>query len=521
MENTNEKTKIVTRRGQEVSTECTAEFVLPDYKGDIKRIMHTAARALPASRFVGEDSAEFNGVVVFEVLYLSAEDELTSVNFTEDYTVKVPKSDGTEDIKAHTACEGVNIRLPGPRKISARCRTVLKTFEDLYCVAEAVGSTFEDKSEPEALCQVIRSERIITGEKKDREYAQEVAFIKGISIDDVSVLAERAWVKVNSALATENAVALDGEISVGCIIFDDTGKPSQREIKIPFEEQIELSGVEEGMHAVGSGTVVSLNIATLPTDDGVRVNASVIADYETDVFTNTQISVVKDAYSKVYDTENKYKRLGFTEYLDTKKINARISREVDKKDTEAPEASEIIYYHVTPITESVKIEGEEVKINGKIQFSGVACEIKEGDKRNYTSFKLDAQFSEKVNFDLQIPAGASVEYKVDATDARAFIDGEKFYLECEIIVSVVLSCSKTVDCLVSSDINPDRKTEERISTVKVYYPTAGDSLFEIAKEFKTSVSKIAENNALTEKTVSLAGERNIIDSVKKLLIMKM
>ena len=521
MENTSEKTKIVTRRGQEVLAECTAEFVLPDYKGDIKRIMHTSARALPSGSFVGEDSAEFNGVAVFDVLYLSSEDELSSVSFTADYTVKVPKSEGVEDLKAYTVCDGVNIRLPGPRKISARCRAVLKTFEDSYFSAEAVGSTFEEKNEPEMLSALINSERIITAEKKDREYAQEVAFIKGVSIDDVSVLGEHAEIKVNSATVEENALTLGGEILIGCITLDGAGTLTPREIKIPFEERVELRDAREGMHAIGEGTAVSLNMTTLPTDDGVKLNANVIVDFEARVFSNTQISVVKDAYSKIYDTENKYKRLGYTEYLDTKKISTQISREVAKKDTDVGGASEIICSFANPVTESVKIEDEEVKISGKIQFSGVACEIKEGDRRVYTSFKFDAPFSEKVNFNLQIPAGASTEYKVEALEPRVTVDSENFYLDCELLAVVVLSVSKTADCLVSSEINPDAKARQKDCTVKVYYPISGDSLFGIAKEFKTSVSKIAESNALTEKTVSLAGESNLIGTVKKLLIVKM
>ncbi len=101
------------------------------------------------------------------------------------------------------------------------------------------------------------------------------------------------------------------------------------------------------------------------------------------------------------------------------------------------------------------------------------------------------------------------------------VDSENFYLDCEVRITAVLSCKKAVNCLLSSEINPDTKVQSSACLVNVYYPTQGDSLFGIAKEFKTSVRKIAESNALTEKTVSLAGECNLLDSVKKLVIVKM
>ena len=521
MENKREKNAVITKKGREVYTECMAEYVLPDYKGDIKRIMHAEARAMESGHFVGEDSSEFNGVVVFDVLYVSADDELTSVSFTSDYTVRTEKEEKVYDVTAKTACEGVNVRLPGPRKISARARVVLSLFEDEEALIPTVGTTFLEENEPETLCEEIKAERIIRGTYKDREYAEELFSAVGAAVDDVSVVSEQAVVRVNSAVSFDGGVMLEGEICVSCITVKEGTCPIKRNVKIPFEERVEASDVKEGMNAFGFGNAVSLSCAPVPTDDGVRVNANVIVDFAIEAYANTKISVVKDAYSKVCDVENKYKELGYTEYLDTKRSVSRISRDVPKKATELPLATDVVSLYATPKIESVTVEGTSVKVDGEIAFSGVACEVLEGDKRNYASIKVSAPYSEKVNFSCQIPENTSTECAVEIIEPRVTLDGENFYFECGLALTVTLSSSKSVTCLVSSESFPSTKVDVPTSTVNVYYPDASDSLFEIAKVFKTSVRKIAEDNALTEETVSVANIEGSLSSVKKLIIAKL
>ena len=52
------------RRG--IATECvqsTGEYVLPDYQGDVKRVLYSRARAVSSGKYQNGDSVESAGVV--------------------------------------------------------------------------------------------------------------------------------------------------------------------------------------------------------------------------------------------------------------------------------------------------------------------------------------------------------------------------------------------------------------------------------------------------------------------------
>ena len=519
MENTKEEKAIMTKKGAELYAECIADYVLPDYKGDVKRIMHTEARAIPTGKFIGEDSCEFSGSVIFDVVYVSAENKLESVSFTADYSVGADAPQDAAEVFATAACEGVNVRLTGPRKVSARCRAVTSVYVDTALSVNAVGTTLDEENLPELSLRDINVGRVLVGELKDVGYTTEVLFAMGAVLDDVSISAERACVHVTNATAGDGEVTLFGEIEISCVMTRADSAPRRESVMLPFEERIEVSGALDVMIARGMGAVESLKITAIPADDGVHVSADVAVRYSAYALCNSATEAVKDAYSKIYDTENKYKTTDYREIVDAKRTSSKVSREIAKKETDAPLAVDIVYLSAIPEIESVRIESSEVKIEGEIRFSGVACEISDDASAVYSSLRIGVPFSEKVNYNSQIPKNATVECSVDVTNARMDLDSENFYLEAGISVDTVLALKQEIDTLDSSDIIEGTKAEPSASVINIYYPEEGDTLFEVAKRFKTSPRQIAEDNSLTKEAVSATG-KDALSSVRKLLIRK-
>ena len=70
---------------QDAHVESTAEYVLPDYLGDVRKILFTSASVRPAGKLVGGDRVECSGIVAYNMIYLDAEDNLSSAEFTSDF----------------------------------------------------------------------------------------------------------------------------------------------------------------------------------------------------------------------------------------------------------------------------------------------------------------------------------------------------------------------------------------------------------------------------------------------------
>ena len=110
---------------QDVYTESQVDYVLPDYMGDMRKILFTEATVRPSGKFAGGEAVEMSGIVVYNVIYLDSDGALSSVEFSSDYDYSVKCSgDNYNDSVAATRVSNYAIRLIGPRKISARASLV-------------------------------------------------------------------------------------------------------------------------------------------------------------------------------------------------------------------------------------------------------------------------------------------------------------------------------------------------------------------------------------------------------------
>ena len=85
-------------RGAEVYSDTHTEYILPDYLGEIKKILTSSAEIRPAAKYSSDDGTESSGIVVYDVLYTDSEGKLSSASFTSDYDLTLPRIEGGESM---------------------------------------------------------------------------------------------------------------------------------------------------------------------------------------------------------------------------------------------------------------------------------------------------------------------------------------------------------------------------------------------------------------------------------------
>ena len=104
-----------------------------------------------------------------------------------------------------------------------------------------------------------------------------------------------------------------------------------------------------------------------------------------------------------------------------------------------------------------------------------------------------------------------------AHNASATFDAAKLYVNCSLEISAVTCAEKHVKRLASSKTLSDQPFEKDNSRIVVYYPDKGESLFSVAKKYRTTVNKIAADNSLTAEVIANMEDESS-NSVKKLII---
>ena len=517
MENKTEIEFTKNTRCAQVFTESSAEYVLPDYNGDVRKVLYTSAEVRPGGKFAGGDEIEYSGIVVYEIIYLDDENNLTSVGFTSDYDYSVKcSSESYIDSFAETAVSNYALRLVGPRKFSAKASVVgaVRICENGKMTVE--GDTFEGDETPEMLTRRFGIRKSVSSESHEREYIESMVKLDGAIADEVSVISSSADAVIDDVTVGDGEVTLHGNLTLSLIIKNGDAPAYQREKIVTIEETLPFANVSDSMRFVPEVTVGSLVSSINATENGTDVVVSVIVESFVVGECNENGEIIGDAYLKACAVENKYDDFSYNELVSVLSSRETENGAVSRAEIEAENVREVLLLNVTPKLESALCDDGKLTVMGELKYSGIASVTDAEGSFSYVPLKFSLPFERA----LEIKSGESLlpEVRVKAHNASATFDASKLYASCLLEISAVVTEEKHLTRLSSSQKIPEQSFDNNSSRIVIYYPDEKESLFSIAKKYKTTALKIASDNALDAKVAADADGYSAPVGAKKLLI---
>ena len=504
-------------RCSQVFTDSSAEYVLPDYNGDIRKILHTSADVRPSGKFFGGDEVEFSGIVVYEVIYLDEENKLTSVSFTSDYDYSVKCSSETyRDSFAETLVANYSLRLIGPRKIATTASVVGNVRISECCKVFVDGDAFIGDERPETMCKHFKIRKSISSECREREYAESMAKLEGAIAEEVFVISTSADAVIDEMSAGDGEVTFRGNLTILAIIKNGDAPAYQREKIVQIEESVPFAEVSDQMRFIPTVNVGSLVTSINAHEVGTEVVVSAVMEFSAVGEYNEEGDVISDAYLKSCAIENKYEDFAYCELLDTISSCESENGAVQRSEIDAENVREVLVLRAVPKVDSVVCDNDKLTVSGELKYSGVASVTDSEGNLGYVPLKFSLPFERA----LKVSGGDSLipEVTVKSHGTNATFDASKLYASCLLEVTAVVSEEKHISRLALSRKNPEHPYEKDASRIIVYYPGAEDNLFLIAKKYKTTALKIASDNDLEAEVVAdLDGKISSL-GVKKLLI---
>ena len=505
-------------RCADVYTESSTDYVLPDYLGDVRKILFTEATLRPSGRFAGGDEVEFSGIVVYNVIYLNSEGGLCSVDFTSDYDYSVKCSgENYNDSIADTRVSNYAVRLIGPRKINAKASLVGSVHlceRESLCVS---GDAFTGQHEPEINRGTANVRVSKTSSVTEREYAESVAKLDGAIADEVSVIHSFIDVMVEDVHREESTVCVKGKIRM-CAVIKNNDEPAYcTEKTIPYEENIDFESIMPDMTLIPQMSVTSLRTEVNAEETGCNVVMSAIVEMCVIGEGNQPVSLVLDGYLKEMPTDNCYESFEFATLTDAVTVRESHSAEISRSEIDSDQLREIVFLTSTPKVESVEPYEGGVAVTGEVRYSGIASEFS-GDAISYTGIKFSTPFTINVNLSCQNNEKTQIDVELHTQNASASLDDEKLYVSCSLVCTAVATTEGCQEVLSSMSCTEGECYESDCAKITVYYPNSEDTLFSVAKRFRTSSLKVANDNDITEAVFAQDNPTGSLAGVKKLVI---
>ena len=517
MENINkEYTRI--RREFDVYTDTSADYSLPDYNGDIKRVLYTSAEVSPASRFNEGDSISASGIVTYDIIYLNSENEIDHVTFSSDYDVSARlHSESISGSDIETRISSYSHRLFGPRRINMKA-TLTSEVRATETVSLDTAISECENGDTECILKNLSIATAVYAHSREREYAECISSLDGVMADEVEIIHSSAKCAFDSVKAEAGGISLSGNIIVSELIRCGESGPILYKKKIPFEEYVECEGAKPEMSAGAYANISSVSVGVTPEENGVSVTASVIAEYGVRAYGNSEVSVLRDAYLKTSASEAAYESITYNTHVGRQTKNLTATHTLPISEISDSGIENVIYTTAQGKVNSIAAEGGEAKIGIEMKVQGICSKLDEGGEESYHSVKCSFTAAEAVSLNSPIPDDAIIECSLRIIDTVATIDESNMYIDVLYSLDLNAERSNSEVRLSSLIANSEVKFEKKESEITVYYPSADDTLFSVAKAFHTSTKKIAADNMLTESVMKSSFEAGGLVGIRKLII---
>ena len=488
--------------------EISEEFDLPDYIPEVRKMLTVRAGVLPESKYLADkgngSQLDFGGTVTYLVIYTDDEGNLCSTPLSSAYEASVQLNSHPESVIIDTVADNTVLRVNAPRRltIKTRLKSRILGFDK---------NELEEKITPKSSADEMYLQR---AGKKIKAMEIEQVSLQNIRISDKldtqgNKSARPIWCDASFTIteckAQNKSISVRGEATVRCICHSEDGNITYTK-SLPIYEEIESESSRAGDIASVNGRCISLSISNELNDDTNQLFFDLNCELEGIVSQNREEYVTRDCYSTKCETEATYKTVDIYSGVKCQNSSFTVSEVIKRKNNDAKEIIDII---ANPVCEKTEIKGQRASIIGKLELNIIGKgEEKENGEVEYLNDSYEVPF--KYDTDMgAAPYECIVRNNFALGNVNGRYDNDKLFINCEVFLAQDIIGKEKTEILDTAVIKKDKEIKNSSACVRVCFPKEGDTLWEIAKKYHSTVNQIAEQNDI-EATSEIASKKLIV-----------
>lgn len=471
------------------------DFIISDSKPDVLSIVDENANVFIKKVEISENKIRLNGVVEARVLYLADNGENRSIVHTFEFSEIIEFENISEEMQIMDKIKKISMRskIINERKLNIEIDLEISITVNKKDKLEYV-SNFENDKNIQALRKDIELKKLV-GVGKSKSTVREnlpidnIDQVLDIISTDINVRNIENKLSVNKVLSKA-----DVEIEVVYITVDGHINSSKKEFQaMGF---IDIENIDDNNLAHSEYILRNVNIGEVGRDEH-NINVELDFDILGEVYDTQKINIINDLYSLKQELEVS-KKIEKIRYADLSLEVFEIS-----ENTNIDELENIIKVGSNAVLKSINYIDETSKISGEIEYKILY------EKQNVSGIFLKT---------LRVPFEKSINRKI-SKDARLEILENKFIkretnIEMVSKIKIVSYCNNNfkfefVDNV--SEIENDEK--EDLYSLVIYFVKKDDTLWKIAKKFRTSVEEIVKVNNIEDENYLEIGKKLYIPKV--------
>lgn len=484
----------------------TAETIVPDYLPDIARIVEAHGCLFLRSREISDGRASVSGQLRMTLLYMAEDTQaLRSFEYTLplEYTMEGRVGEGAADSCLEGRICASDVRMLNPRKIFTRVGVELMLTPYAPCTLTVCSGVCEQESYGiETLCEKREIPMIRAVREKDFVFADEI-LLSGTKEPIRELLRSKCELRTTDCKEIGNKLILKGTVQLEVLYLDAGGHIAQACSELPFSQILDGLTEEEGE--------VSARAALCLTGAEVRIGSESEPDNDRSISLRLSISAfavlselrsvccVADLYSTSFDLSAR------TESVELSGDAAVIMREqlVREKLETGAEVQTVLSTDVTFSSAGVSGSGEDSELRAAANLR--VLYLDENDAPLLSERRVE------VLLKTDLPTAGRVSVRNVCTgDISAAIGADGVELRFPVIFTLSVAETPCYPCLMA--LQAEKRAEDTGNTPSLVLRAMkqGERLWDIAKQYRTTVDAILAANELAEDAAAAVNQLLLI-----------
>lgn len=488
------------------------DVLVPDIKPDILSLVSVEDEAYITSEKVEDGKLHIQGIVDISVIYMS-EDENASLkslsntfDFYETLSIEGISENSIVDVsivKGPLECKVLNARkinVKAPVTLDAK---VLNNQE--YEIAKDVV----DDRNIELQKKKVTLNILCDSKKQDVELKENINLnedspaISEVLKASIRIVNEDYKISYNKILAKADAI-----VKIVYIADNDRGSLESFEASVPIMGFIDFDGISDDMDVKLKYNIKSFILRPI-YQDMKSISFSIESDIciKAFVYQKSEIEIISDLYNP--DMELKCDEVSIT-------LNQNVIDQTDRFEMMQgmliPEMDsiKILSIDVLPNISSKNILDGKLALEGNIDFDILYYNE---TKRVMENKKMELPFQQVIKIpNLQSNMDVDVKINVCSVEYQK-IDASQIQIKVVLEVKTLVKNSEVIKGIINVEMCECK--ENNIASIIIYYVKPGDTLWNIAKKYKTTVKEIMEYNGLKDDLIYPNQQLIIPKRVKK------
>lgn len=486
------------------------EYLIPDTHPDVQEILCIESRPVITSKEIIGDKIVLDGKVEYTVIYLAREEGLVanSVSYTQKFTNNIDLNQGEHKVicEVESKVEHIEAMIMNERKISIQ--GILGIEWELYKSKEF---EFVKDIEGNDDIQILKKTETINRISASEEVELDGKSIIRVGMDKPQV---NKILKCSLLLHKKEIKIVEDKIYLGCYCkINILYKGDENKDIVCLEDDVYLSKEEE-IDGITSDMIPSVffdivNDEILLEEDDLGevriINSEFVIKANVKIFSQEKIDTIKDAYSPklLIGLKKDEYEVGMLQGANTSEAIIKDGIQL-KENNLKPE--QIISTNATVILTDKEVKKDKVEVEGIIKVD-ILYKTTEEDKY-LSDIKAEIPFSTMIDI-LGADEGMKSIVRSSLENIEAFLESNSISIKATIALSAKVLYELQKE-FISDVIEEEGEKPEKNASITIYVVGEGDTLWELAKKYNTTIDELVKINLIEDSDYIEAGSKLII-----------